>query len=187
MDVTRVRWAVRATAAGLAVLGAAGLVRGEPRPAPAAAHVAATPTGSTVASPTPGMAAALPAWPPPGPRTLIEIGPGQVPARAGTREPVCSPGLGGGPLPGEDVWAFGLPADGATARFLAVTPLFATPDGGSVALALPSEGGVIADDRGASVAWVSVPAGWTLVGATATVAGDVDHFALAGLCPARAA
>ncbi|WP_320069508.1 hypothetical protein [Micromonospora sp. RTGN7] len=170
MEAARVRFAVSVTTACMMVLGAAGLARGG---AGSASWPAARSGGER------------PVSLPPGPRTTVELDPADAPTTATDREPACSPALGGGPHPDEDVWLFGLPPGGVPARFVAVTPEFATPDQGRLAPAVPAEGGTIADDRGADVAWLRLPAGWTLVGGTAVVAGAADRYTLVGVCAAR--
>jgi hypothetical protein len=167
----RFRSAVSATAACLLLLGVAGLPRREARPGP-----------STDRPPAPPV----PPAPLPGPRTTIRLAPADAPVRAAGREPACAAGLGGGPYPDEDVWVFGLPA-GAAARFVAVTPEFVAPDRERVALTVPTEAGVLTvDGSGGSVAWLRLPAGWTLTGGSAAIAGDAGSFALAAVCPAHA-
>ncbi|MFC8846643.1 MULTISPECIES: hypothetical protein [unclassified Micromonospora] len=170
----RFRSAVSVTTACLMVLGVAGLPRREGRPDP--------PTGRPPAPPHP------PSHPPlPGPRTTIRLDPADVPVQATGREPACTAGLGGGPYPDEDVWVFGLAAGGAGARFVAVTPEFIAPDRERVALTVPTEGGALTvDDAGASAAWLRLPAGWTLAGGSAAIAGNAGSFALVAVCPAFA-
>ncbi|MER5704651.1 hypothetical protein ABT023_22295 [Micromonospora sp. NPDC002296] len=165
MEAARLRSAVWATTACLLVLGAADLARARSREA--------VPAG-----------AERPVSPPPGPRTTIGLDPAAGPTVAATRERACTSELGGGPHPDEDVWVFGLPAGAVAARFIAVTPAFATGDQGRVVTAVPAEGGAIVDDHGVSLAWLRLPAGWTLVGGTATIAGDADRFVLARVCAA---
>ncbi|WP_405101019.1 hypothetical protein [Micromonospora sp. NBC_01412] len=165
MEGARLRSAVWVTTACLLVLGAADLARARSREA--------VPAGGERPVPLP-----------PGPRTTIGLDPADGSTVAATRESACTPGLGGGPYPDEDVWVFGLPAGAVAARFIAVTPAFATGDQERVVPAVPAEGGAIVDDHGASLAWLRLPAGWTLVGGTATIAGDADRFVLARVCAA---
>ncbi|WP_433344868.1 hypothetical protein [Micromonospora sp. CA-111912] len=165
MEAARLRSAVRVTTACLLVLGAADLARSAPPEA--------VPAGAERPVPLP-----------PGPRTTIGLDPADGPTVAATRERACTRELGGGPYPDEDVWVFGLPASAVAARFIAVTPAFATEDQGRVVTAVPAEGGAIVDDRGASLAWLRLPAGWTLVGGTATIAGEAGRFVLARVCAA---
>ncbi|WFE58220.1 hypothetical protein [Micromonospora sp. WMMD712] len=168
----RFRSAVSATAACLLLLGVAGLPRREARPGP-----------STARPPVPPV----PPAPLPGPRTTIRLDPADAPVRAAGRDPACAEGLGGGPYPDEDVWMFGLPAGAAVARFVAVTPEFVAPDRERVALTVPTEAGVLTvDGAGGSAAWLRLPAGWTLTGGSAAIAGDAGSFALAAVCPASA-
>ncbi|MFG1799072.1 hypothetical protein ACGFI4_02700 [Micromonospora carbonacea] len=168
----RFRSAVSATAACLLLLGVAGLPRREARPGPSTARPPAPP---------------VPPAPLPGPRTTIRLDPADAPVRAAGREPACAAGLGGGPYPDEDVWVFGLPAGAAAARFVAVTPEFVAPDRERVAPTVPTEAGVLTvDGAGGSAAWLRLPAGWTLTGGSAAIAGDADSFALVAVCPAHA-
>ncbi|MFF3851895.1 hypothetical protein [Micromonospora sp. NPDC002575] len=164
------------TTACMAVLGAAGLApdlpRREVRPDPF--------TGRPPGPPAPPA-------PAPGPRTTIRLDPADAPVRAAGREPACAAGLGGGPYPDEDVWVFGLPAGGVGARFVAVTPEFVAPNRERVALTVPTEGGALTvDDAGVGAAWLRLPAGWTLTGGSAAIAGDAGSFALTAVCPASA-
>ncbi|MFI6163307.1 hypothetical protein ACIA59_25580 [Micromonospora haikouensis] len=170
--VGRFRSAVSATTACLLVLGAAGLPRREVRD-PSTARPSAPP---------------VPPAPLPGPRTTIRLDPADAPVRAAGRGPACAAGLGGGPYPDEDVWVFGLAAGGVGARFVAVTPEFVAPNRERVALTVPTEGGALTvDDAGASAAWLRLPAGWTLTGGSAAIAGDAGSFALTAVCPASEA
>ncbi|MFC5940692.1 hypothetical protein ABUL04_01570 [Micromonospora harpali] len=173
MGAGRFRSAVSATTACLLVLGVAGLPRREARPDPSTARPSAPP---------------VPPVPLPGPRTTIRLDPADAPVRAAGRGPACAAGLGGGPYPDEDVWVFGLAAGGVGARFVAVTPEFVAPNRERVALTVPTEGGALTvDDAGASAAWLRLPAGWTLTGGSAAIAGDAGSFALAAVCPASGA
>ncbi|MFF0821486.1 hypothetical protein ACFYUR_13990 [Micromonospora haikouensis] len=168
----RLRSAVSVTTACLLVLGVAGLPRREVRPDPSTARPPAPP---------------VPPAPLPGPRTTIRLDPADAPVRAAGRGPACAPDLGGGPYPDEDVWVFGLTAGGVGARFVAVTPEFVAPNRERVALTVPTEGGALTvDDAGASAAWLRLPAGWTLTGGSAAIAGDAGSFALTAVCPASA-
>ncbi|WP_431892176.1 hypothetical protein [Micromonospora haikouensis] len=171
--VGRFRSAVSATTACLLVLGVAGLPRREVRTDPSTARPSAPP---------------VPPAPLPGPRTTIRLDPADAPVRAAGRGPACAAGLGGGPYPDEDVWVFGLAAGGVGARFVAVTPEFVAPNRERVALTVPTEGGALTvDDAGASAAWLRLPAGWTLTGGSAAIAGDAGSFALTAVCPASGA
>ncbi|RGC71101.1 hypothetical protein C5N14_01175 [Micromonospora sp. MW-13] len=175
MEADRLRLAVAVTTACMTVLGAAGLAPGAAR---REAGTARPPSGGPPASPLTG------------PRTTVLLNPGDAPSDAAGRGPAgrdsaCVAELGGGPYPDEDVWVFSLPTSAALARFVAVTPRFAAPGQGRVAPAVPAEGGAIGADHGVSVAWLRLPAGWTLVGGTATIAGDADRYLLAGVCAAR--
>ncbi|MEV5820616.1 hypothetical protein AB0L22_15735 [Micromonospora haikouensis] len=173
MGAGRFRSAVSATTACLLVLGVAGLPRREARPDPSTARPSAPP---------------VPPVPLPGPRTTIRLDPADAPVRAAGRGPACAAGLGGGPYPDEDVWVFGLAAGGVGARFVAVTPEFVAPNRERVALTVPTEGGALTvDDAGASAAWLRLPAGWTLTGGSAAIAGDAGSFALTAVCPASGA
>ncbi|MGC4803950.1 hypothetical protein [Micromonospora sp. DT233] len=168
MEGARVRFAVSVTTASMMVFGAAGLAGGGPQ----SASWTSVRVGGERPAPLPS-----------GPRITIGLDPGEAPTGgAPAREPACSPELGGGPHPDEDVWVFRLPAEAIVARFVAVTLAFATPDQGRVALVVPAEGGAIVDD--ARTAWLRLPAGWTLVGGTAAIAGDADRYLLAEICAA---
>ncbi|WP_036373174.1 hypothetical protein [Micromonospora sp. ATCC 39149] len=172
MEAARFRFAVSATTACLTVLGIAGLAPDLPR---------------REVRPTPPPAGGPPAPPPAGPRTTIRLDPADAPLPAAAREPACAAALGGGPYPDEDVWVFGLPAGATGARFVTVTPEFVTPNRERVALTVPTEGGaLVVDDAGADVAWLRLPAGWTLVGGSAVLAEDAGSFVLARVCPASA-
>lgn len=114
------------------------------------------------------------------------INPGNVPTTAQGATHLCEADFGGGPYPGLDVWVFVLPD--LSRDFLSITASFdsdgnGTPDATRTA---PADGG-IADDNGTSKGWVLAPAGWTLVGATATVTGSNTAgitFNLTHACPA---
>jgi len=88
--------------------------------------------------------------------------------------------FGGGPFPDKDVWVFVLPGNQAEAGdFVSVTITF---DNGT--LTIPDDGGAIVTDKGTSKAWITTPAGWTLVDATAEIDGDATFFNLTHTCPA---
>lgn len=125
------------------------------------------------------LAGGTPAWA----NTVIPINPGNVPTTA-TGEGVeneCDPNFGGGPFPGQDVWVFVLPDNDRD--FVSLTLTFQE---GVVNIPGDPDTG-IASDQGTSKAWAVVPAGWTLLSATATVTGDADpnlKFNLTHTCPA---
>jgi hypothetical protein len=127
-----------------------------------------------------GLLGGAPAWA----ASTIDINPGNVPATAAGYSTIeCDDNLGGGPFPNQDVWVFVLPGGKDTGEFISVTAVFSTP-GGTVTLTIPTDGGEIVTDNGASKAWIATPAGWTLTGATAVVSGDADSFNLTHTCPA---
>ncbi|WP_229401082.1 hypothetical protein [Micromonospora okii] len=172
MEAARFRFAVSVTTACMTVLGVAGLAPDLPR----REDGADPPAGG------------VPAPPPPGPRTTIRLDPADAPADAAGRESACAAGLGGGPYPDEDVWVFRLPVGAAVARFVAVTPEFVAPGRERVAPTVPTEdGALVVDEAGTSAAWLRLPAGWTLVGGSAAIAGAAGSFALAGVCAASGA
>ncbi|MDI1462856.1 LPXTG cell wall anchor domain-containing protein [Catellatospora sp. KI3] len=117
----------------------------------------------------------------------IGINPGNVPTTAsgfGTHE--CSANQGGGPFAGYDVWVFNLPSGTPDPGvFVSVTAQFSTP-GGDQSITIPtySPSGIVL--IGTSKAWVKLPAGWTLTGATAVISGSKDaktQFVLTHTCP----
>jgi hypothetical protein len=116
----------------------------------------------------------------------ININPGNVPTTAADFDSQdCDPNFGGGPHPGEDVWVFVLPKPNQLGEFTSVTATFDTPNG-EVTLTIPTDGGAIVDDKGASKAWIRTTAGWVLTGATAEItktAGENDEFNLTHTCP----
>lgn len=114
----------------------------------------------------------------------ININPGNVPTTAAQFTQQCDPNLGGGPFPDLDVWVFELPGDPQTSGvFLSVTATFNTPNG-TVTRTIPTDGGAIADDTDTSKAWIRLPAGWTLTGATAVITGQANFFVLTHTCAA---
>jgi hypothetical protein len=127
------------------------------------------------------------AAPPTAQQTTITIRPQQVPVFAADATQDCDPNLGGGPYAGQDVWVFNLPEPNESGDFLSVTATFSTPDG-DVTVTIPDNGGEIVTDMGTSKAWIILPAGWQLTGATADITGDVDpetfHFVLTHTCAA---
>ncbi|SCL18426.1 LPXTG cell wall anchor domain-containing protein [Micromonospora inyonensis] len=117
-------------------------------------------------------------------QTTIDINPGNVPSNATDFPQNCDPNLGGGPYPGEDVWVFNLPGDPETSGvFESVTATFDTPDG-PLTVTIPDDGGAIVNNMGTSKAWIRVPAGATLVEATAVISGMADFFVLSSTCAA---
>ncbi|MFF3856454.1 LPXTG cell wall anchor domain-containing protein [Micromonospora sp. NPDC002575] len=137
------------------------------------AAVAAMATGLLMAWSVPAAAQAT-----------IDINPGNVPTTAAAFTQDCDPNLGGGPYPNEDVWVFNLPGNPDTSGvFESVTATFSTPQG-TVTVTIPTDGGEIVNDLGTSKAWIRLPAGWTLTGATATISGQADFFVLTHTCAA---
>lgn len=115
-------------------------------------------------------------------QSTIDINPGNVPTTAAQSTQNCD--LGGGPYPGEDVWAFGMSDDPqTTGEFLSVTATFRTPNG-TETVTIPTDGGAIVNDRGTSKAWIRLPAGWTLIDATALISGEAQFFVLTHTCAA---
>jgi LPXTG-motif cell wall-anchored protein len=114
--------------------------------------------------------------------TTIAINPGNVPTTAsayGTHD--CDENFGGGPQQGSDIWVFVLPGNqNKTGDFLSVTATF----GANGTLTIPADGGAIVTNRGTSKAWIATPAGWTLTGASAVIAGTAGKFNLTHTCPA---
>jgi hypothetical protein len=112
--------------------------------------------------------------------STIPINPGSVPATAagfGSQE--CTQT---GSSPGLDGWVFVLPGNKGT--FVSVTLTFATP-GGNVVLTIPTDGGAIGTAGGANKAWITTPAGWTLIAASAEINGQSNgFFVLTHTCPA---
>lgn len=118
-------------------------------------------------------------------QTTININPGNVPTTAADfQNQECVPNLGGNPVPNRDVWAFDLPGDPQTTGvFESVTATFQTPNGQQT-VTIPTDGGAIVNDTGTSKAWIRLPAGWTLTGATAEITGTANFFVLTHTCPA---
>jgi LPXTG-motif cell wall-anchored protein len=124
-----------------------------------------------------GLATASPGWA----NTSIDINPGNVPTLASEAETDCDENFGGGPHPNQDIWVFVLPGNQKTVGdFVSVTAEF----GANASLTIPTDGGVIVTDKGASKAWIATPAGWTLTGASAQITGTTDKFNLTHTCPA---
>jgi len=112
--------------------------------------------------------------------TTVAINPGNVPTTAaGYGKSDCD--FGGGPYAGKDVWVFVLPGNPKkVGDFVSVTATF----GANGTVTIPADGGAVVTDRGASKAWITTPAGWTLTGATAVVSGTATKFNLTHTCPA---
>ncbi|OJF12182.1 hypothetical protein BG844_22105 [Couchioplanes caeruleus subsp. caeruleus] len=114
--------------------------------------------------------------------TTVTVNPGNVPTTAsahGTHD--CDDNFGGGPRQGKDIWVFVLPGNQKTVGdFVSVTATFRA----SGTLTIPADGGAVVTDKGASKAWITTPAGWTLTGATAVITGTADKFNLTHTCPA---
>ncbi|MEV0157607.1 LPXTG cell wall anchor domain-containing protein [Micromonospora sp. NPDC050686] len=115
----------------------------------------------------------------------ISINPGNVPTTAAEATQNCDPNLGGGPFANEDVWVFNLPGNPETSgTFVSVTATFSTP-GGTVTRTIPTApNSAIVNNMGTSKAWIRLPAGWTLTGATAVISGTADFFVLSHTCAA---
>lgn len=118
--------------------------------------------------------------------TTIGINPGNVPTTAaGFHDHDCDANFGGGPYPGQDVWVFNLPGNpGTSGHFVSVTATF-SGSGGTVTKTIPTDSGAINNAHGTSKAWIALPAGWTLTGATAVISGTADFFVLTHTCPAK--
>ncbi|NLU77143.1 hypothetical protein HCA58_01795 [Micromonospora sp. HNM0581] len=119
--------------------------------------------------------------------TSININPGNVPTTAADFEQECDPNLGGGPYPNRDVWVFNLPS--VQRDFVSVTATFSVPNDGMVDVTIPDAEDSAIVRIGTSKAWVILPAGWTLITATAVVTGDPDpglQFVLTHTCAASA-
>ncbi|BCL15541.1 LPXTG cell wall anchor domain-containing protein [Micromonospora sagamiensis] len=117
-------------------------------------------------------------------QTTIDINPGNVPSNASDFPQDCNPSLGGGPYSGEDVWVFNLPGNPETSGvFESVTATFDTPEG-PLTVTIPDDGGAIVNNMGTSKAWIRVPAGSTLVEATAVISGMADFFVVSHTCAA---
>ncbi len=114
--------------------------------------------------------------------TTVAVNPGNVPTTAseyGTHD--CDENFGGGPHQGSDVWVFVLPGNqNKVGDFVSVTATF----GANGTLTIPADGGAVVTDKGASKAWITTPAGWTLTGATAVITGTAGKFNLTHTCPA---
>ncbi|TNH23971.1 LPXTG cell wall anchor domain-containing protein [Micromonospora orduensis] len=117
--------------------------------------------------------------------STISINPGNVPTTAANFTQNCDPNLGGGPFANEDVWVFNLPGNPQTSgTFQSVTATFSTP-GGPVTRTIPTDpNSAIVNNLGTSKAWIRLPAGWTLTGATAVISGTADFFVLTHTCAA---
>ncbi|KAB1141491.1 LPXTG cell wall anchor domain-containing protein [Micromonospora sp. AMSO12t] len=115
----------------------------------------------------------------------ININPGNVPTTAAQATQNCDPNLGGGPFANEDVWVFNLPGNQQTSGdFLSITATFSTP-GGAVTRTIPTDpNSAIVNNLGTSKAWIRLPAGWTLTGASAVISGTADFFVLTHTCAA---
>src|SRR5512142_2432506 len=95
----------------------------------------------------------------------------------------CDLGPTGIPRSGQDVWVFVLPGKG---EFTQLTVKFGNGDVINT-LSIPgSSESAIVSDQGTSKAWIAVPAGWTLLDASATVTASAtkDFFNLTHTCPA---
>ncbi|WP_433344768.1 DUF7507 domain-containing protein [Micromonospora sp. CA-111912] len=117
----------------------------------------------------------------------ISIDPGNVPTTAAQFAQNCDPKLGGGPFPNEDAWVFNLPGNPHTSgAFQSVTATFSTPSG-TVTRTIPTApNSAIVNDMGTSKAWIRLPAGGTLTGASAVLgSGSARSFELANTCGAR--
>jgi hypothetical protein len=113
--------------------------------------------------------------------STIAINPGNVPTTAKAYTQNCDANFGGGPYADQDVWVFNLPGNPRTSgHFLSVTASFL----GHGSKTITADGGAIVQN-GTSKAWIKLPAGWTLTGATATISGTADFFVLTHTCAAK--
>ncbi|MEU8069379.1 hypothetical protein AB0B20_06460 [Micromonospora sp. NPDC049151] len=117
--------------------------------------------------------------------STIAINPGNVPTTAANFTQNCDPNLGGGPYANEDVWVFNLPGNPQTSgTFQSITATFSTPSG-NVTRTIPTDpNSAIVNNLGTSKAWIRLPAGWTLLGATAVISGTANFFVLTHTCAA---
>lgn len=132
------------------------------------------------------LAMSNPAWA----TSDIGINPGNVPTKAADAEQSCDANFGGGPYTGRDVWVFNLPGQHKdTGDFRTVVASFDTDGDGKADTSVTIEEGASDGDdivlKGTSKAWVVTDAGWTLVGATATITGTADKFVLTHTCAGR--
>jgi LPXTG-motif cell wall-anchored protein len=125
-----------------------------------------------------GLAAAAPARA----NTTVQINPGNLPTTASAYgTPDCDKNFGGGPYADSDVWVFVLPGNPVkVGGFVSVTATY----GANGTLTIPADGGAVVTDKGASKAWITTPAGWTLTDASAVITGTADKFNLTHTCPA---
>jgi LPXTG-motif cell wall-anchored protein len=120
----------------------------------------------------------------------IAINPGNVPATAANYEQDCDPKLGGGPHPGKDVWVFNLPGkEDRSGSFTFIKAMFDTDGDGKTDITVVVDRGAADGDDiveiGHSKAYAVTAAGWTLLGADATVTGDAKFFVLTHTCAAK--
>ncbi|NUT34735.1 MAG: hypothetical protein HOV79_16880 [Hamadaea sp.] len=116
--------------------------------------------------------------------TVVQINPGNVPTTAdGFEDQECDPNQGGGPLPGQDIWVFNLPAHNQAGDFVSVTANFG-PNGTVTITAADDPENFSNGGPAASKAWIITPDGWTLFGASAVITGEADFFVLTHTCPA---
>jgi hypothetical protein len=110
----------------------------------------------------------------------VSINPGNVPTTAADAEQGCDE-FGGSAGENMDGWVFVLPAEGdPDAHFNSLTATFEDDEGNEV-----TREATISEGPGTSKATVVTPAGWTLIGATAsinTVEGGADSFNLTHAC-----
>ncbi|WP_027343764.1 hypothetical protein [Hamadaea tsunoensis] len=107
--------------------------------------------------------------------TGVSLAAGDAPATASAAARGCPDG---GPVTGRDTWFFALPDAGRT--FVSVSAQFTTTSGTATTVST-------APESGSHEASVTTDAGWTLIGATATVSGDPADglaFRLDHACPA---
>lgn len=118
--------------------------------------------------------------------STININPGHVPTTAASFTQNCD--FHGGAYPDEDGWAFELPgAPDISGVFQTITTTFRTPTGATTRTIPTAPNSAIVRGPGTSKAWIRVPAGWTLTGASAVVSGTADSFVLRSTCMASSA
>jgi hypothetical protein len=96
--------------------------------------------------------------------------------------------IGNGPYSDQDVWVFVLPGPQA-GEFVTVTASFDTNGDGTADkdVTIPTgayPSGFVQDNPQAPKAWIALPQGWALTGATAVITGTADKFNLTHTCAA---
>lgn len=128
---------------------------------------------------------AAPAWA----NETININPGNI-AAGGTSAANYAQGcdIGGGPYADKDVWVFVLPGEHSTSGdFVSVTAHFDTDGNGSADTTKTISadgGGFVNGGPQAAKAYIALPQGWRLTGASAVITGTADKFNLTHTCAA---